>query len=67
MQGNDKKSPLSVSECEKCGMEQFEVCDSRNRGGIRYRKKRCLVCGNKIKTYEISEYDYKKLLEVVNL
>lgn len=31
MQGNDKKSPLSVIQCEKCGKEQLEVCDSKSR------------------------------------
>ena len=66
MQGNDKKSPLSVIQCEKCGKEQLDVCDSRNFNGIRRRKKKCLACGHRITTYEISEYDYKKMLEVVN-
>lgn len=50
-------------ECPVCRSAQNEVIDSRP--GVRYhrRRRRCLQCGEKFSTYEVSVIDYKNFLD----
>ena len=41
--------------CE-CGSTDFMIIDSRMKEGYRYRRKKCLMCGN---TWRTVEYKYK--------
>lgn len=51
----------NIMRCEKCGLEQNFVHDSRMVGGIRYRRKICNSCGYRMTTYEISKEDLERL------
>lgn len=49
--------------CEKCGLDQLMVTDSRKNPvfGVIRRMRACLSSGFRITTYEISSIDFEKL------
>lgn len=51
----------NIVTCCSCGCAQYEVTDSR-RNTIIMRRRKCLNCGNRIITYEISKNDFERLI-----
>ena len=52
-------------KCEKCGGESLYIIDSRpgrNEIGTK-RRRECADCGHRITTYEITQLEYRKMLE----
>lgn len=51
--------------CPKCGNDQLNSCiDSRPKGSTIYRRRKCLDCGNRWSTFEISFDEYNELKEM---
>jgi len=51
---------MNIKTCI-CGNET-EVFDSRLRGdGSVWRRRKCASCGKRFTTFEVSEYDFKKM------
>lgn len=52
-------------KCPCCESKETQVVDSRERvGGFKYRRRECLVCGEKFATYEIPDSFYYRLRKI---
>ena len=54
---------INISKCEVCGTSSFTIYDTRETSGIRRRRRKCLSCGHRSTTYEISKTDFDRILE----
>ena len=54
----------NIQICNKCGSNEIACVDSRKNNDYTRRRKKCLCCGNRITTYEISEFDFNKINEL---
>ena len=52
----------NILVCNSCGSDTT-VYDSREIEGVRRRYRRCIECGKRVTTYEVSEEDFKRLSE----
>lgn len=48
-------------KCPKCNAYGLAIADSRPDGETIRRRRKCLNCGYRFTTYEISEEDYRKV------
>lgn len=59
-----KNEMLDITVCSKCGSDKIAVNDSRKIHGVIRRRRKCLDCGKRTITCEISERDYEELLKI---
>lgn len=52
----------NILVCNSCNSDTT-VYDSREIEGVRRRYRRCIACGKRFTTYEVSEEDFKRLSE----
>lgn len=52
---------MEINKCPNCGEYGFNVKETHDNVNFVFRRKKCIFCGTKIKTYEISERDFKML------
>lgn len=56
-----------VSKCPVCDSSQVGVFNSRTESGYLYRRRKCLQCEFRWTTYEISEFDVEKIMDMMDL
>lgn len=56
-----------VTKCPVCDSNQIGVFNSRTESGYLHRRRKCMSCGFRYSTYELSEFDIEKIIELTEL
>ena len=57
----------NVTACPKCGSEVLSIYDTRKKNNVVWRRRKCVMCGEKFATVEILSDDLETLRRQSNI